>query len=87
MTDGLPVRRAGLRVEAEEGIHRLYDRTGRALGELNFTAAALWELCDGTTSPLEMIQAICAACAVDEPAAARDVTRALADMAAAGLID
>ncbi|HXY72883.1 MAG TPA: PqqD family protein [Actinomycetota bacterium] len=54
-----PVRRAGLRQHrvtsgvtlVEVGTHRAH--------RLNHTAAAIWDLCDGSTSAQEMVEAVC----------------------------
>jgi hypothetical protein len=57
----------------------LCDDEGRALCQLNETASAVWELCDGETTPDEMIEAICGLCAVEPDVADRDVKLILAE--------
>ena len=53
---------------------------------LNATARAIWELCDGETDPDEMAGAICQVFSVTPQVAQVDVTRALEQLTAAGLI-
>src|SRR3954468_24255577 len=54
--------------------------------ELNETAAALLELCDGRTAPVEMAAAVAELCAVTPEQAAHDVDRTLRELADAGLV-
>ena len=44
---------------------------------LNDTAFGLWELCDGDTAPVEMVEAICTLFASPPTTVAADVWRAL----------
>ena len=53
---------------------------------LNPTARAIWELCDGLTDPDEMVGAICQVFSVAMETARADVTYALEQLTAAGLI-
>jgi hypothetical protein len=53
---------------------------------LNPTALALWELCDGSTTTEEMVLAVCELFEVGQPRARDEVSRALADMRAVGLL-
>lgn len=53
---------------------------------LNDTAMALWELCDGTTSIHEMVEAVCELFAIPADQATLDVDRALDQMRSAGLL-
>ena len=64
----------------------LYDEEGHELCELNDTASALWELCDGETAPEEMVDAICEACNVTREVAVDDVDRTLRALAEADMI-
>ncbi len=57
------------------------------LCELNETGAALLDLCDGSTSPSEMTDAICAMFAVARETVEADVFRTLDALADAGVID
>lgn len=62
------------------------DVDGRPLFALNDTASALWELCDGTIRMDEIVEAICAVCAVHPEVAVEDVRRTLDEFDRAGLI-
>ena len=53
---------------------------------LNDTAAALWELCDGSTSIEEMVTAICDMSSIPPSRARSDVETTLALFEQAGLI-
>lgn len=53
---------------------------------LNETAVAIWDLCDGETSPEEMIRAICDLCGMHEDVVGEDVDRILGEFDAAGLV-
>lgn len=92
MTDPIPTgprrpRRSGaVRPMRRNGTLLLFDDDGMPLGELNESAAALWELCDGETTADEMVDAVCTACPVVPDDARLDVARALDEFSRAGLI-
>jgi hypothetical protein len=74
---------------------RLYDRELRSYlvvpdravaHELNPTARAVWELCDGTTTVEELVGAICQVFSVDRAVAVTDVTAVVDQLEAAGLV-
>lgn len=54
--------------------------------ELNPSARAIWELCDGTTRPDEMVEAICQVFSVSSEQARDDVRRALEQLTDAKLV-
>jgi hypothetical protein len=54
--------------------------------ELNPTARAVWELCDGTTTVDELVDAICEVFSVEREVAMADVTAIVDDLVAAGLV-
>jgi len=78
--DDLTVRHAGERAMVVDG-------RGNELGVLNATALALWDLCDGTTSRNEMIDAVCTLWAVPRDVAERDVAAALRQLADLGFVE
>jgi pyrroloquinoline quinone biosynthesis protein D len=84
---GLPRRRTGIEVRRHGDRAVLVDATGAEVCEMNETALALWELCDGETRPEEIVIAICEAFAVPHDQAAEDVDRTLGELRAAGLLD
>jgi hypothetical protein len=53
---------------------------------LNESAAALWELCDGSTTIEEMVSAICEVSSIAASRARDDVERTLAEFERAGLL-
>jgi hypothetical protein len=74
---------------------RLYDKElrsylvvpGRGVAhELNPTARAVWELCDGTTTIDELVDAICQVFSVERGLATSDVATAVKQLDAAGLV-
>ena len=82
----VPVRRVDVRL-----VHEGYDCVLATPGEpathlLNPTARALWELCDGTTEPSEMVVAVCELFSVSYEVAASDVAAALEALTQAGLV-
>ncbi|MDQ4130912.1 MAG: PqqD family protein [Actinomycetota bacterium] len=83
----VPVRRVEL--EARHDGERVWLREpGKSPGHmLNTTAFALWELCDGTTAPHEMVEAICILFGLERATAERDVELGLADLTRAGLVE
>ncbi len=81
-----PRQRDAVRPMRRNGALLLFDDQGTPLGELNESAAALWELCDGETTADEMVDAVCLACPVVRDDAAIDVARALEELSRAGLI-
>ena len=84
---GLPRQSAGLIVDRNGDSAALVDATGGRRYVLNNTAAALWELCDGHTSPQEMVEALCLLFAAEATTITVDVDRVLDDFAAYGLIE
>ena len=82
-----PRRRAGIDLRRESDRAILVDLSGAPRCELNDTAAALWELCDGTTTVEEMVLAIGVLAAEPEATIRADVTRALIDLRGASVLD
>ena len=64
----------------------VYEPTTDSLHVLNASAKAIWELCDGQTSPSEMARAISELTAVDFDQAASDVMQALASLRRLNLV-
>jgi hypothetical protein len=82
----LPRRRSSLDVRHDGDHAVVVDRHGREVGDLNATALALWELCDGATSPEEMVDAVCSLWAIPHDVAERDVTATLEQLVEVGLV-
>ncbi len=83
---GLPLRRHDVRIDMAGDRPTLYDPERDELHVLNDTALALWELCDGATTPEEMVEGVCALFTAVRDMVAEDVARALAEFTRAGLI-
>ena len=64
----------------------LYDPRHDVAVSLNVTAAAIWELCDGTRSPQEIFEEIAAVVQLKEQALVSDIERTLCDLRALGLL-
>jgi len=62
------------------------DADQKVMLALNQSAAALWELCDGSTTIDEMVMAICAVSSIPADRARDDVERTLAELRRAGLL-
>jgi pyrroloquinoline quinone biosynthesis protein D len=89
-TPRLPRQAAGLRLRRDDdpgGDASLVDSSGTVRCALNATALALWQLCDGTTAPAEMVDAICLLCGVPAEMASEDVARTLDALAEAGVVE
>lgn len=84
---GLPVRRPDVSLVDEADRSRLVPLGGAETHVLNPTARAIWELCDGTTAPDEMVDAICQVFSVEPDRATQDVHRTLGQLTEAQLID
>ena len=69
-----------------DGAHALRMPGQQKVYALNETALALWQLCDGATTPTEMVSVICEVFPGDPAQVAADVERALADLTEIGLI-
>lgn len=83
----VPVRRAEFVARRDGEQVRLRDPRQSHAHVLNATAFALWELCDGTTTPGEMVEAICTLFGVARSDAERDIELGLADLTRAGLVE
>jgi hypothetical protein len=81
-----PRRRPQLRKCRHESETLLVDRDGRRVCGLNATALALWELCDGATSPEEMADAVAELCGLSPVRAIEDVRTALATLEGLGAL-
>ena len=82
----LPRRRDDVRLHDRELRSYLVVPDGGAAHELNPTARAVWELCDGTTTLDELVAAITQIFSVDRDVAVADVTAVVDQLDAAGLV-
>lgn len=81
-----PRRAPGVRASDERGAVVLRAGDGRELCAVNETALAIWELCDGATTPDEIALAVAELCSVEPSEARRDVLQALSTLEADGAI-
>ncbi len=81
-----PLRRGELVQEASVEGWTIYEKETDSLHVLNATARAIWELCDGKTSPSEMASAISELTGVDSAAAESDVRHTLSRLQESGLV-
>jgi PqqD family protein of HPr-rel-A system len=83
---GRPVRKpeVWLRQAAEE--NAVYNPTTGSVFLLNETALAIWDLCDGETSPDEMVTAVVELTGMHPDVVTEDVERILGEFEEAGLL-
>lgn len=81
-----PVRRSDVWVRQVSGENAIYDPLTQAVHLLNDTALAIWEQCDGATTPSEMMRAIVDLSGLHEEVVSEDVGRTLAEFDRAGLV-
>jgi hypothetical protein len=82
----VPVRRAGASaVDLDENI-ALYDDVGQLLILLNSSAGSVWQLCDGSTTVDEMVQALGEAYPDAAAVIGDDVRETLRKLAEMGLV-
>lgn len=81
-----PSRTGQLLGPAEGGGWTVYDRGRDALHVLNDSARAIWELCDGETSPDEMADAVAELTGLGREDAQTDVSVALGELRSLGLV-
>lgn len=81
-----PTRRGELLGASDAGGWNIYDSQTDSLHSLNDSARAIWELCDGETSPDEMAKAISELTEISYEDARRDVLTTLKRLASSGLV-
>jgi PqqD family protein of HPr-rel-A system len=83
---GFPMRRSDVWLRQSESENAIYDPANDEVHLLNATAVAIWTLCDGATTPTEMIQAVCDLSGLPEDVAKEDVNRILRQFEEAGIV-
>lgn len=81
-----PARRPDVLVRRDPDRTLLVDPRSGATHLLNHTALAVWELCDGLTSPEEMVAAVCDLCGLPPAVVDDDITRVLGELRRADLL-
>ena len=84
--DGRPARRPDVWLREAGSESALCDPLSGAVHFLNPTALAIWNLCDGQTSPMEMIRAICELSGFPQAIVAEDVERTIGTFERTGVI-
>jgi hypothetical protein len=83
----LPRRRDDVRLHDRETRSYLVDPDSEVAHALNPTARAVWELCDGTTTVDELVDAITQLFSVDRDVAVADVLGIVGQLEAADLVE
>ncbi len=86
LTKRRPARRSEVWLHQTRSENALFDPSTGALHLLNDTALAIWELCDGETSPEEMVEAICDLCSMHPDVVIEDLERVLEHFERSGLL-
>ena len=81
-----PAQVPGLAARRDSGTLTIEDATGARRYEVNATALAVWDLCDGRTSATEMIDAMASIFDAPRHVVERDVVSVLDHLASLGLI-
>ncbi len=81
-----PARKADVWVHLARDENALFDPRSGAVHLLNDTALAIWDLCDGQTSPDEMVTAVCELTGMHPDIVTEDVQRILGEFEEAGLL-
>ena len=84
--EGRPARKKEVWVRQAGKENAVFDPRNGSLHFLNETALAIWDLCDGETTPEEMIEAICQLSGMHRDVIEEDVARTLHRFQHAGLI-
>jgi len=82
-----PRRAASIQVVDRTGSAKLVDASGSPVLGLNHTALAIWDLCDGSTTIEEMVDAVVSAFLVDADQATADVAAIVAEFDQMMLLD
>jgi hypothetical protein len=82
----LPLRRGELLDPTTSEGWAVYEPESDSLHVLNDSARAIWELCDGETSPAEMAEAISELTGLDSQDAIHDVESTLSLLRGLGLV-
>jgi PqqD family protein of HPr-rel-A system len=85
-TEGYPRKRGQAWVQRDGNETAVFNPDTGMLHMLNPSALAIWEMCDGETTPTEMAEAITEVTGLDREATSADVDSALASLRQAGLL-
>jgi PqqD family protein of HPr-rel-A system len=83
---GRPVRKPEVWLRQAGDENAVYNPSNGSVHLLNETALAIWDLCDGQTSPEEMVTAVCELTGMHPDIVSEDVQRILGEFEEAGLL-
>jgi PqqD family protein of HPr-rel-A system len=83
---GRPVRKPEVWLRQAGDENAVYNPSNGSVHLLNETALAIWDLCDGQTSPEEMVTAVCELTGMHPDIVTEDVQRILGEFEEAGLL-
>ncbi len=83
---GRPVRKPEVWLRQAGDENAVYNPSNGSVHLLNETALAIWDLCDGQTSPDEMVTAVCELTGMHPDIVTEDVQRILGEFEEAGLL-
>ncbi len=81
-----PLRKGELVQRGTDQTWAIYEHESDSLHELNASARAIWELCDGETTPEEMATALSELTGMELPKALGEVTKTIDTLASSGLV-
>jgi hypothetical protein len=90
MTDlraGKPLRHPDVWLRQAGKENAVLNPSSGSVHMLNESALAIWHLCDGKTSPEEMVEAICDVSHMPADIVAEDVARILGEFEVAGILE
>jgi PqqD family protein of HPr-rel-A system len=83
---GKPARKADVWLRRSDTENVVYDPDTGSVHMMNATAMAIWVLCDGDTTPDEMVGAICELSGLPADVVVEDVHRILAEFEQARIL-
>lgn len=83
---GKPARKADVWLRRSDTENVVYDPDTASVHMMNATAMAIWVLCDGDTTPDEMVGAICELSGLPADVVVEDVHRILAEFEQARIL-
>lgn len=81
-----PLRKGEIVQRGTDQTWAIYERESDSLHELNASARAIWELCDGETTPEEMAKALSELTGMELQEALGEVTRTIHTLKSSGLV-
>jgi hypothetical protein len=77
LRSGNPIRKPQVWLRQADNENVVYDPETSAVHILNATATAIWVLCDGETTPDEMVEAVCELSGLPREVVVEDLRRIL----------